>query len=509
MRRLPLQTVIRWLAITAVICFALQVFSDNKADVDLWGNVGFVRALPGSPDFLTTNSYSYTEPDAPWVNHEWLAEYLLHGTWRLLGNPGLLLLKIMLGLSVLALMHNTLRRECRSGPLRLLLLLLMISTMSYGFSTRPHHFTYLLLAIFLALLKRYGGRAWLHLGVLPALAILWANLHGAFFIGAIVLIVYAVAETACNRRSTEPVWRRPAILFGGVVLFVAASMINPFGARLWGFIFESGVSARPYLSEWEPFSPIRHGMTHLDFVFLALLACCAFPFSRTPKAVAWTALLYLSLLAAIILRRNIPLFAIVTAFTIGPHVEDMVGKRLEGLAVRLPAWLLALLLLCFIPLSLYSAATFNKQSPCQIEIPADRYPLRVVAFMKAHDLSGNAFVFFDWAEYCIWHLYPDCRVFLDGRFRSAYSAPVVSDYLAGLYGRPGWDRVLTQYPTDMALVHFGNPIAQKLSNHPGWALVFADGPACLYLKRSVHAEALEAMRRGTWLDMPEPRALFP
>ncbi len=49
--RVPrLQTLTHWLAVGAVVCFALQVFSDNKADVDLWGNVGFVRALPGCAD---------------------------------------------------------------------------------------------------------------------------------------------------------------------------------------------------------------------------------------------------------------------------------------------------------------------------------------------------------------------------------------------------------------------------------------------------------------------------
>ena len=43
-----LQSIVQWLAVAAVVCFALQVFSDNKADVDLWGNVGFVQAFPGA-----------------------------------------------------------------------------------------------------------------------------------------------------------------------------------------------------------------------------------------------------------------------------------------------------------------------------------------------------------------------------------------------------------------------------------------------------------------------------
>ena len=508
--RLPrLPSIVPWLAVAAVVCFAVQVFSDNKADVDLWGNVGFVRALPGSDEFHTTNTYSYTEPDRPWVNHEWLAQYVFRHTWALWGNPGLLALKMVMGLTVLALMHGTLRRECRSGALRMLLMLLIISTMSYGFGVRPHHFTYLLLAVFLSLLKRFPRHAWLHLLVLPLLGLLWANLHGAFFIGGIVMLVYAVAEVVRSRRHVMRTPLVPLVLFGGVVLFVVATFVNPFGVRLWGFILESGGSARPYLSEWAPFSPIRHWSVHPDFVGLAIVVCCAYPFSRTHKDVVWTSLLYLSLVAAIVLRRNIPLFAIVVGFTAGRHVDSMAGEVINRLADRLPRMMWVVILTLFIPFSLYTAATFNKSRPLQVEIKPDDYPLRTVAFMKEHGLRGNVFVFFDWAEYCTWHLYPECRVFMDGRFRSAYSEEVVEDYLAGLYADKGWERILTAYPTDMVLVHYGNPIASRLTRHPEWEMLHADGPAILFVKRSVHQAALKAKQQGEMPDVETPEAVFP
>ncbi len=504
-----LQSIIQWLAVAAVVCFALQVFSDNKADVDLWGNIGFVRALPGSEGFHTTNTYSYTEPNRPWVNHEWLAQYIMRRTWELLGNPGLLALKMGLGLIVLALMYGTLRKECLSGTLRVLLMLLIISTMSYGFGVRPHHFTYLLLAVFLALLKQFRHRAWLHLAVLPLLGMLWANLHGAFFIGGIVLVVHASVEAVRSRRRAMRSRLLLLVPLGGVALFLLASFVNPYGVRLWSFIFESGGTARPYLSEWAPFSPLRHWHIHPDFVALAVVVCCAYPFSRTRKDMVWTTLLYLSLVAAIVLRRNIPLFAIVAGFTVGRHIDNMAGEAIDRLAGRLPRVVWVIVLTLFVPVSLYTAATFNKSRPLAVEIKREDYPLRTVAFMKEHSLNGNVFVFFDWAEYCIWHLYPDCRVFMDGRFRSAYSEAAVEDYLLGLYAGEGWERIFTAYPTDMALVHFGNPIAGRLAQERDWQLIHSDGPAMLYVKRSIHGDLLEAMRRGKVKNVPAPLPLFP
>jgi hypothetical protein len=477
--------------------------------VDLWGNIGFVRSLPGSDELHTTNTYSYTEPDRPWVNHEWLAQYVMRKTWELFGNPGLLALKMVLGLVVLYLMHATLRHECRSGPVRMLFMLLIISTMSYGFGVRPHHFTYLLLATYLALLKRYRRRAWLHLLVLPLLGLLWANLHGAFFIGVIVMLVHAVGELVHSRRHAPRSPLLPLTLFGCIALFVVATFVNPYGVRLWSFIFESGGTARPYLSEWAPFSPIRHWRIHPDFIGLAVVVCCAYPFSRTRKDATWTMLLYLSLVSAIVLRRNIPIFAIVAGFTAGRHVEAMGGEVIERLAGRMPRAVWAVLLALFIPFSLYTALTFSKSKPFEVEIKPDDYPLRTVAFMKEYGLRGNVFVFFDCAEYCIWHLHPDCHVFMDGRFRSAYGEQAVEDYLAGLYVGEEWQRILTAYPTDMALVHYGNPIAGRLARRRDWQLIHSHGPAMLYVKQSVHGGLLEAMRQGKMPDVETPEPIFP
>jgi hypothetical protein len=95
---------VRWLAIAAVVAFGLLTFAHNQADVDLWGNVGFTKALPGQDGFPRVNTFSFTEPDSPWVDHEWLGQYLLHRTHRAFGNTGLLGLKVLLGFALLALL---------------------------------------------------------------------------------------------------------------------------------------------------------------------------------------------------------------------------------------------------------------------------------------------------------------------------------------------------------------------------------------------------------------------
>ena len=497
-----------FLAAAAIVVFAIQLFSDNKADVDLWGNVGFVRALPWQDGFQRVNTYSFTEPDRPWVNHEWLGEYVMNRAWQWFGSPGLLALKIALGLCVLGLINSSMRTDGVTGGVRFLCFLPIISTMGYGFSTRPHHFTYLLTALFLWLLKRSRSHDARWLLLLPPLSLLWANLHGAFFIGIVLLGVYAVFDPWS--REPRPIGP-PVSLLPIALLSAAATFVTPYGYRLWEFIVYSARIPRPYLSEWAPFSPVRDFTSHVDFIALAALAALALWQTRRPRRWAWTAILALAFASALVLRRNIPLFAIAAGFIAAPHVESAFGDDIRGVMRRLSSSrLVSLLLVAFIALSAFYAFRYRKADPFQIELRPREFPVAAVQFLKAHQVRGNAILFFDWAEYGIWHLYPDVRVFIDGRFCSCYGPTVMADYLAFIYRGKEWSRAIDAYPTDIVLVHVGNPVAPDMAKRADWALVYADDACALFLKRGVHDRVIAEARPGPYSYLAVPaHPVFP
>jgi len=500
------------LCLVAVACFAIQVFSDNKADVDIWGNVGFVTAWPSSPAFLRINTFSFTEPDRPWVNHEWLAQLVFHQVYETLGDPALLALKIALGLLVLGLCAASMKKEEVSGPIRFLLLLLVISVMGYGFSMRPHHFTYVLLSLFLFLLRlSERGKKWPYI-VFPILAVVWANLHGAFFIGLLVLVVYGIGSiidgfTSGENRNSKA---RGLLALFSAVGFLAASFLTPYGPRTWVFLGESAAKLRPYLSEWAPFHPLRDLSAHVDFVALVAIAGICMGLTKRRRTIRWTALFIVSLAAALFMRRNIPLFAITVALVASTHIESVAGQGLQDLLARVRPVVLAVVLTAFIGLSIFFGATFNKIDPLRLEIPPGRFPVRTVSFMKANRVQGNVLTFFDWAEYAIWHLFPDSHVFLDGRFRSAYSETVIDDYFAFLYAGEGWEKSLNDYPTDIVLVHTDNPVADLMVVRDDWALVLHTEIADLFLKRTVHADLIDRLATGNaQLPAQRPEYFFP
>lgn len=482
-----MEKAIKVLAFLAVLFFCILVFSDNKADVDLWGNVGFVKTFPWNRDFQYVNTFSFVEPYHPWFNHEWLSQYILNFTHTHFGNPGLLILKLILGICVVWLIYSGMNESSRSGPVKFIWLLLVISTMGYGFSTRPHLFTYVFFALLLLYLRKYRTiRPW-HLFLAPFFVVMWVNLHGAFFIGIILLSLYLVFEALKGLYLKEREYASGlSALACAIILFAAASLVNPYGVKLWSYIFYSAGITRPFLSEWAPLMRIEYLREHVDFIFLSCLSFLAIGFSFKMKDMTWAGILFISFLAAIWMRRNIPLFAITAGFIAPEYIERTAGRILDGVVGRLSKTAQAIFLSIFIVIIIWHTFTFNKTNPAEIEVPQNRFPTDIVSFIKLNGITGNALVFFDWAEYSIWKLYPDVRVFLDGRLCAAYSLKAINDYFNFLYAGENWPEALTNYPTDIVFIHKQNPAYEKMLHKHDWSLAYENEFAALFLVNNKH-----------------------
>ncbi len=489
------------MAVCCTLLFAIMLFSHKKADVDLWGNLGFVKAPPWSESFHRTNTFSFTEPDHEWTNHEWLAEYILNLAHRTGGNRLLLTVKTLMGLVLAGMLFFCLRRDCKSRPFQFLFLLLVLSTIGYGFSTRPHLFTYIMLASLLLGL-RFRPRLLLW-AALPA-GILWANLHGAFFIGIVVVTAYLAGLLASDPKESK---NQVIELGAAIALFILASLANPYGAGIWSFISESAAKSRTYLSEWAPFHPVRDIADHTDFAALVIL--CAFAMTgRKRPALPWLAVGTLAFLAAVFMRRNIPLFAIVSVFTFAPLADQRFGKHLDRFLEKRSYWLKAAALSAMVAACALGLWRTHRENPFEIEVDTSRFPVGCMEFIKDNRLNGNLLAFFDWAEYCIWELYPETRVFLDGRYKSAYSSEVIDTFFDFVYAGPEWDRALTDHPTTMVLVHKGNPVYTRMLEREGWVLACTDSISGLFLKEDNFESYIRGLAPLPIEKEPEEIVLF-
>jgi hypothetical protein len=110
------------------------------------------------------------------------------------------------------------------------------------------------------------------------------------------------------------------------------------------------------------------------------------------------------------------------------------------------------------------------------------YPVGAVNYLEQHHLSGKLLVSFHWGEYCLWKLYPQCRVAIDGRYETVYPESLYKEYFDFLMARQGWRNFLAHYPPDFILIELRSRPYALLSRDPQWRQVYAD-PGCVLFRR--------------------------
>jgi len=187
--------------------------------------------------------FSFTMLGQPFFAWEWLWDVgaaWLHQRWGLAGVVFVSLLVIALSV---ALLYRLIYRRCGNPLVAIVLTGLASAGASIHFLARPHLFTMLLMVVFLSLLERVRDGHTRLLWALPALMIVWTNLHGGFPIGIIIVGSYAAGELLQAVVTSDRDERRASLRSAGPYVATAAgcalaSFVNPYGYKLHAHLLE-------------------------------------------------------------------------------------------------------------------------------------------------------------------------------------------------------------------------------------------------------------------------------
>src|SRR5438309_3120119 len=184
------------------------------------------------------------------LNIQWLADLIFHGLDLLGGLPMVITgTAVVVAATYALLLAATI---AASGHLRLSCVAVWIAYAlgSSNLSPRPQTLAYPLFALFLLAVMRAEWRndtrlLWL----LPPATALWANLHGSFFTGFVLLGCAAAARVLTARSLLAA--RPYAITLVGCLL---ASLVNPYGPG--SLIYVASIGSNPvirdFVTEWAP-----------------------------------------------------------------------------------------------------------------------------------------------------------------------------------------------------------------------------------------------------------------
>jgi hypothetical protein len=486
----------------AVLLLAVFQFSENTADLDLWGHLVYGQHMLHGGAIPKTDIYSWTAQGQPWINHEWIAEIILAIFYTAWGGPGILLLKMVVGLAAFAVCLR-LGAQSLSWPARFVawaFAALAVVEISYGFAARPQIFTALFLSLELQWLQQIhsGQRLWLL--ALPGLFLAWINTHGGVLAGFGLLGLAAGAttlqslwnptwgrsgRTVAAETAVGQTWRTVLVLWLAVIVSGLAMLCNPWGAGLIRWLIGSVLWPRPQIAEWNP--PPLNG-EHAAFFIVLALAVFSWAFTRRKRA--WWELAVCAAFAYLGLRavRNTPLFCLVALALVPPHLASAVARfrqhfeHLEDLGRRADFQKFATGLLALISIGIGVATfTLHKEHPLTMEVPRSEYPTGAVDFLREHQLHGRMLTFFDWGEMVIFEL-PGCPPSMDGRLDTCYSRALIDAHWKFYNGEPFDGNVLDVDQADLALLPANLAGTAALAQRPGWTVIYHDDLAAILVR---------------------------
>lgn len=451
--------------------------------------------------------FSYTMAGRPWFAWEWLYDVLLSAVHSLAGLEGIVVLSAFIIALTFKLLYEAALRSSGSLLAAAVLVVLAGRASAVHFLARPHLISWLFTLFFLLCLERFRAGKPRSLWWLPAIMLLWVNLHGGYVMGFVLVAVY-LADQAWTLLTAAAAETRAEARTGAKQLAMAltacllATFANPYGYELhvhvWRYLTDSYL-----MNHIEEFaSPNFHDKAAQSFELLILLSLAAVIFS--PRARSFCALLLMAVAihASLFAVRNLPISSLILAVAVAPALGDALRRspaysgfgaatrrwfgRLQGFSDRMAAVesqlsgnaLPALVVLVTL-LLLANHGQFLSMPVLKAGFDPQHMPVKAVDFIQQRGIRENLATPDGWSGYLIYRLYPDFHVYMDDR-HDFYGSDFIRDYIKLIYVNWDWQTVIEKHSIRWVLVGPNAPLASILKQTAGWHVAYDDGVAILF-----------------------------
>lgn len=485
------------------LCLSVVALTTTAADPDLWGHLRFGEGIVTTRVLPRSDSYSFTS-DRPWMNHEWLSESVMYLMYALAGIRGLVLLKLVLLIGTLAAVRRSLATYLLPAFVADALLLLVVGCITVRTqAVRPQLFSILLFAVLLVIVREVDRGHYRFSILAPFVMALWVNLHGGWIVGLGTLLVWSAGTSIDPRHSVEA--RR--WILGSMLGAVLATLANPYGAELWGFLRQTVGLSRPDIRDWQPVYRVSFGVL-IPWLILVGLTLAAILRNISSTSLAAITISGLLAVGSFRVSRLDAFFAIGAIVLLAPQLAHL-APRLSGMSTaalastRSQRRSLAIVFGVMTSILVSAAVILAAPNLGCIRMQGQWLPeAEAGAFLQQNRLSGRMMTWFDWGEYAIWFGGPSLKVSMDGRRETVYSDEVLAQHASFYRGDPVSIHLPDTLKADFIWLPRQLAFATSLTTE-GWYVAF-DGRRSRILSRTPTAPVQPAPIYGSARCFPGP-----
>ncbi|GAM11175.1 hypothetical protein OR1_03485 [Geobacter sp. OR-1] len=468
----------------------------------MWTNGALIQ---GDPFTIDSNLKEVSLSRDFILKQYWLAQLVFYWGYLLAGFKGI----IFLSSFVFTLMfYTTYRLMINGGVSRIFALLLVyISVMvvvgEFNYiGTKPQMWSSLFSVVIVLLLEALKkGRTWPSYAI-PGLMLVWANLHGGFVLGDVMILLYCIGSLISRTGSRRfYLVSIVAVLLSGLNPNGYKAVISvPFVATLVSYLnlesLQSIKSVAESINELQSIFQhasipgIIRGLPYFTTIFVLSLVSFLLNFRNLRRFRAEHYLLYVMVfLMGLSSIRFIIFFTLIASFIATVNLKGFWDSYVTD-KIRMPKKAVIALLLATVALTSvkFAAAGIKNSALDSDQLFVSPFE-KAADFMLANNLKGNLFNDYNAGGYLIWRVSPGIKVFVDGRglygkifdsYRVIVDNPFeANNYLLGLHYFnidmvmiPGCDKV------SGTLIK----LAAALLEDKSWVLIYEDPESLIFIR---------------------------
>jgi hypothetical protein len=513
-RLLPSLTDVAFLMPLAFLFLRMDGAKGMLGDGDTGWHVRTGEWILANHRIPSQDMFSYTKAGQPWFAWEWLWDVAFAWLHQRGGMAAVVLASMFVICLTSVLLFRLIRRNCGNPLIAIGVMFFVTGASAVHWLARPHLFTLLFTVIFFSLLERVKAGHTRLLWLLPVLTVLWTNLHGGFFVGLILIGAYAGGELMkalfeAGRSERMQAVRRSLPYLATAAASALATFINPYFYHLHLHLFDYLTDKYQYtnIAEFQSFN-FHHPVTFF-FEPMLVMGLAAGVWSLVRKDYVHTLLIGGWAHLALIAVRNAPIYMMVASVPVAMMIETLVrelpGRNLASWLRRAAATaerfatdlgktdsIPRLHVASGVAACLLIALAYAPNAPamCRAEYDATRYPAKAVELLRSSETAETIFTGDEWGGYLIYRLYPENKVFIDGR-SDFYGSSFDAKYTDVMNVRYDWEKTLEKYHVNTILLSPNTALAGTLKESRRWRPVYDDGVAIVFRANQQSAAAAD------------------
>jgi hypothetical protein len=510
----PLKAIIMLLLFASFFMFFLKI---NLWDYDFWWHVATGRYIlteghiphqdvfSFSSNMPENRDYFFPERENLILKQYWLTQILFYAIFNRYGAEGIIFLRAILLVLTLLVAYWGIQKSGASFITSFISVFLLFNISIRSTGERPVLFSILFTALTLFILENFKDKKDRNIFFLAPVMLLWANMHGGFILGDVIVMVFMFCEglkmiTKKSRYNKD----EQMLFFGATALAIIVSFINPNGwnAFLVAFspkyeVFVKGIqeSVSPFYSYLNKLRPVdySHVFVVLLFPFILLLRNRKLDVSHI---MLLSGFWYMSMRSS----RYIIFYAVVgimlmaneTDVLITSLIEKKVSERFCG-KMQYGMIITALCSTLIFMGAQFRHGKFEFKTATGITVPES-----AVNFIRENKIEGNIFNEYAYGGFIEWKLYPWKKTFIDSRklnYTVASEYSWVIDAVNSITSErltpgkiPLWEKLLDHYKVNIVFLSplsvegYIPPLLFRLLDGDKWVPVYIDSLSFIFLR---------------------------